>query len=356
MGMKIWQRYLFFSTLKFMLFFFFAIFLLYSLLDFSLHSSYFTDLKTIPFLEFVRFYFHHFVIRLDLFLPLSFLLAIIKVLSDMNTHHELVALQMSGLSFAKLNVPIFFIGLFATLLCYGNFEFFTPKALTFIQDFKTTYYSKEPKKDHNDVHVALLQDGSKLLYQTIDQEKKVLFDVFWLRSSQEILHCKILHFENSIPVGQFVDQFFFTSRGFMKKNSYKKCSLEEMKIATLEETDLKTPSENRSLSNLYNKLQEKTFSSQKEKPSLLSAFHHKLSMPLFSLLIFFALPPFCFRFSRNFHIFLLTAISLFVFISFYVLLHAVVILGENQVCSAPLAIWMPFLFAFFFFLFRFFRH
>jgi lipopolysaccharide export system permease protein len=354
--MKIWQRYLFFSTLKFMIFFFSTIFLLYSLLDFSLHSSYFSDLKNIGAFEFIKFYLHHFIIRLDLFLPLSFLLSIIKVLSDMNSHHELVALQMASLSFAKLNTPILLIGLFSTLLCYGNLEFFTPKALTFIQNFKTTHYAKETKNHQNDVHVALLHDGSKLVYQTIDQEKKTIFDVFWLRSSKEIIHAKFLHFDKEVPSGQFVDQFLFTSSGFMKKTSYKKCSFDSMKIATFEEDELALAAENRSISNIYNKLQEKVFVSQKEKASLFSSFHHKLSMPLFSLLIFFALPPFCFKFSRNFHIFLLTAISLFLFITFYVVLHAVVILAENQVCSAPLAIWMPFLLTFFFFLLRFFRY
>ena len=79
---KIWQRMLFFRALKFILFFLVSIYLIYVVIDLSAHSGrLFSSSGSLVSIFF--YYLHHFMARLDLFLPLSLLLATISLLSAM---------------------------------------------------------------------------------------------------------------------------------------------------------------------------------------------------------------------------------------------------------------------------------
>ncbi len=141
---KIWERKLFFNTLKLILFFLTAVFLIVIVIDFSIHGAKIFAHSSTAISLIIKYYMNLFFIQLNLFLALTFMLAIIKILSDMNIHHELTALRMAAISAKKLYRPFFILALFISILSYVNFQFFYQKALSFKATFKEEKL-KQPK-------------------------------------------------------------------------------------------------------------------------------------------------------------------------------------------------------------------
>src|SRR5581483_5803542 len=101
------------------------------------------------------------------------------------------------------------------------------------------------------------------------------------------------------------------------------------------------PIENRSLSELY-KLGFKEKSSSYAKTELRTQFFYKSIMPFLSLIVVFAVSPFCVFYARKIPIFFIYAMALFGYITFFTLMDASVILGENHIVSPFLAVFAPF--------------
>jgi lipopolysaccharide export system permease protein len=341
---KIWERMLFFRALKFILFFLTAIYLVYVIIDLSAHSgrlfSSSSSLSTV-----FLYYLHHFMARLDLFLPLSLLLATISLLTSMNLHHEIVSLRMSGISLGKLSFPLFILALLLSISTYLNYEFAAPASLRYIEGFKEKHLHHHSKQTPS-LKVALLKDGSKIVYQSFDAEKKELFDLFWIPSHSDLWHIKYLCL--SSMEGRFADHLVRKKSDllFEKKDSYEARYFPEISWPLDANEMLFTPKENRSLSSL---LQQKTFLSKADEAATYTHLYYKLIIPLTSPLIVLGLIPFCVRFSKNLQIFFLTALSLFAFFVFITLMDACTILGENQVLRALFALFpMPFFLYFLF--------
>ncbi len=215
--MSLWFRLLFFRISKTFFFLLFCIFSIFVAVDLSVNSvRFFSSGKTLV-EEIALYYLQNFAKHLELFFPLSFLMASMKVLLDLNSHRELVALQMAGLSKKKLLAPFFLFAAFLSIACYANSEWIAPDAQDAACKFKTAHMKKQKKKREH-VFNLTLEDGTELVYQKFDPLEKEFFDVFWLRAPDDVWHMKHLKIETAPPLGRFVDHLSRTEeKRFEKK-------------------------------------------------------------------------------------------------------------------------------------------
>ncbi|NGX29302.1 MAG: hypothetical protein K940chlam4_00133 [Candidatus Anoxychlamydiales bacterium] len=335
---KIWERKLFFNTLKLILFFLVAIFLIVIVIDFSIHGAkIFAHSKTSISLI-LKYYFNLFFIQLNLFLALTFLLAIIKVLSDMNIHHELTALRMAAISAKKLSRPFFIIAIFISIISFINFQYFYPKSLSFKDSFKEKYLKKTNYAKKMQPSVIYLEDGAKLVYQKYDQLQNKLFDAYFIKNSSDIWHAKYLTFNEKEAVGKYVDHLTRKDKNFEKIESYESYSFKDIEID--ENINMFEPFENRSITNLFKQNLSKNIC-LKEKNEILSYLNYKLAMPFVSLIIVLAIFPPLIAFSKNISIFFICTFALFGFIIFHTIMDSALILAENAARAPYIILWLP---------------
>jgi lipopolysaccharide export system permease protein len=326
--MKIWYRYLFFRLIKSFLFILASIFIVFVILDLATKGGKLFGPKFLPSYETFFFYCYQFSNYLHLFFPFSLILASIQVLLDLNAHHELTALQMGGISKKKLLSPFFILASILFFLSLANQQWVVPKALSAAEAYVKAYarHKKRPPREH--VHAITLSDGSEMVYQKFDEQKKELFDVFWIENLSTIWHMKF--FQVSPPVGRFVDCF---QRGTTQLEKIKSFDLLSFPQITLDESlafQPFIPYEQRTLTQLAFQ----AFKAKNERQPLLSHLLYKLIYSLLLFLSIMAIAPICFSFSRNKSSFQIVACTLFVFLACTMLLDGLLILGENQVLPA----------------------
>jgi lipopolysaccharide export system permease protein len=343
-GKAIWERYLLREILKVFTLFLGCFFFLYALLDYSVHMQDFIVDKRIQIPHIIVYYFFHFIKRADLLIPLALLVATLKVLFALNARGELIALQASGLPRKKIIRPFFLIGLLCALFNLVSSEFLLPASLNFLDRFRKEHFKHYRNKRKEPVHVLHLKDRSKIIYQATDQEKKLLRDVFWVRSVDEIWRMQSLSIDPENPIGFYVDHLSRNSDGnFEKVESFDEYRFAKFRWQPDPTGKGYTPLENRRLSELLRLLFQKTKTTAYEYPQVLTHFLFKITLPFLSLLVVAAGTPFCLRHSRNLSIFFTYAIALFGFIFFFALMDAAVILGENLVISPYFAILTPYM-------------
>lgn len=336
--MKIWIRYLLkrlFSTILFILA---CIFSIYVIVDLSVHSiRFFADGKANIF-HVLLYYIHSFSMRLDIFFSLAFLLSALKVLFDLTHHSELIALQMAGLSKRRLTQPLFILAATLSLLSYANAQWLAPDALESIGSFRNEHAKRKKQAQREHVHAVTLDDGTEVVYQGFDPRKKVLFDVYWICSTDEIWHIKTLELNHSPLIGHFVDRLVRNDRGqIVVAESFIDQPLPHMPLEASAALMKFVPFENRPIGTLF--LQ--SFSKCADLEMIRAHLHYKLCLPLLPILIAFALPPILLRFSRHTPTFLIAACSLFAFVALLTVLDGMLILSENHVLSPLVAIWTP---------------
>ncbi len=332
---KIWERKIFFNTVKLTLLFLVAIFLIVIVIDLSIHGAKIFAHRATTISLIIKYYFNLFFIQLNLFLTLTFLLAIIKVLSDMNIHHELTALRMAAISAKKLSRPFFIIAFFISIISLLNFEYFYPKSISFKDNFKEKYLKKTKKMQPN---IIYLEDGAKLVYQKYDQAQNKLFDVYFIKNSSDIWHAKYLIFNKNEVIGKYVDNLNRKDKIFEKTKSFQTYIFKDIKLN--EKTNMFEPLENRSITTLFKQSSSKNIC-QKEKNENLSYLNFKLAMPLVSFLIVLAVFPPLITFSKNISIFFISAFALFGFIIFYTIMDSALILAQSATKVPYLILWLP---------------
>jgi lipopolysaccharide export system permease protein len=353
---SIWQRYLFREILKVFFLFLGCFFFLYSLMDYSLHMQDFLVDKQIHLTHLFIYYFYQFIKRADLLIPLALLIATLKVLFSFNARGELVALQASGLSSKKILRPFFLLALFCTLFNALSMEFLLPSSLNFLDRFRESHFKHMSSGRKEPIHVIHLKDRSKIVYQKEDQEKQLYFDVFWIRTADDIWRMKYLSTNPDQPMGYFVDHIICSPEGsFEKTASFEQMAFPSFRLQPDPTGKGYIPIENRKPSELFRMLAHKRATTAFEYPQALTHLLHKCMMPLLSFLVIIAAAPFCFRHSRSLPVFFTYAIALFAFIAFTAYLDSALILGETQVLSAYNAILLPFALCFAGFGWKFFK-
>jgi lipopolysaccharide export system permease protein len=286
-----------------------------------------------------------FIKRAELLIPLAVLIASIKQLLCMLGSGELVALQASGISLKKIARPFLLLCGLCTLFSYSSFEYFLPSSLNFLDRFRETHFKHAHRGSRTEpVHALYLKDGSRIIYQAEDREKNQFFDVFWIRSSDDIWRMQTLSCDPNRPLGTFVDHIQRDQRGnLIKTESFETHTFPLFK----RQPDLAgkgyVPIENRKISELTHLLTGSKRATAVERPQILSHLLFKLVMPLFPFLSVIAIFPYCVRYSRMIPAFLIYALAIFCFIAFSTLIDAGVILGENNIISPFAAILGPFL-------------
>lgn len=344
--MKIWEKYLYKQLLGCFLFFLSCFLLLYALVDFSTHTQDFFFQKKLIVSKVIAYYLHQFLKRLPLLLPLALLVSTIRVLSALQTHRELVALQVCGIRIRKICAPFFYLAFLCSAMSYANEEFLTPATLQL-----SSTSQKEEKKDplqknsKRQFTILVLNDTSKLIYQKIDKDRKNFFDVYWIRSFNDIWKMKYLSTNPETPIGLFVDHITRNEKGNLEKQE----SFDQILFPSLH-WDIHLLNKKQT-SVRYQKISE-LFSSLRETSSKNLSFHakgemkthlaYKLLMPLLPFLVLLGVIPPCIKYSRSFSPFLLYALSLFAFIVFSTGINALVILGENQVFPPFATLLLPF--------------
>ena len=334
--MKLWCRYLLRHLLATFFFFLFCCLAIYLILDLSIHGVRFFSKETTSLSAIAYFYLCTFSLYLPYFLPITYLLASLKVLLDLNAHQELVALQLAGLSKKTLLIPFFAFAGGLSLLLYANNQWMIPHAHQTAATFRTEHSQKKshPKRDH--VYHLALDDHSELIYQRFDEANNELFDVFWVRTPHDIWYMKYLQI--ALQEGRYVDHLQRNNLGiFEKTESFAHFTFPQIHWDRNTALERFIPFEERPLSTLF--IQACT--TQTAHPHLLTHLHYKMALPLLPLFILIGISPVALRFGRARPTFLIVAISLFACIGFMVLLDGMVILGENQVFPAALSMWGP---------------
>ena len=331
--MQLWQKHFILKLLKTFLLFFSFLFAIYVIVDLSAHGVRFFSKATL--LEIALFYLHSLSSLLDLFLTLTFLLAVLRVLIDLNSHGELVALQMAGISKKRLLFPFFAFAFFLASASYANGEWIAPRAGQFSSGFKTAYKAKKRAKPAK-LHTISLEDKTELIAREIDLNERALFDVYWIRSQDDIWHMKSLNLDTL--EGKFVNHLVRTKVNLFGKSE----SFEALRFTDLpwkEESlfDRFIPYENRPISTLI----KQALSRRGDARIVFSHLYHKLLSPLIPFLVLIALAPIAMHYSRNKPIFLITALSIFALIAFKTIIDGMLILGENLVLPSYIALFSP---------------
>jgi len=349
-----WEKYFLKETLKIFVFFLLGFYSLYVLIDYSTHAASFKHYH-FSVLDIIKFYAFEFVTRIDVLVPFALLIACIKTLCSLNVHNELVALMASGIRLRRLLLPFLTLGLIFTALIYLNFEILQPMAYKYNTQLDHSR-AKAKQKKHVSIQQLTLEDGSSIIYRSYEADTGNFFDVFWIRSADDIYRIRHLFPHHSSPLGKGIDHFERNLEGLLVlSESFNEKTFPGMRFNKDKLLESVTLPEAQSLSEIQSKLPQNRENLSEKESSLLTTYYRKLAMPWLCLLAVLAPAPFCIRFSRTLPVFFIYALSIFGLVTFYLVMDAAVVLGERQMVHPAKAVWIPFGAFFAFFGYRFAR-
>ncbi len=341
--MKIWQRYLIKQFLLVFLALIIAFYGLYTCIDYSINAKDFAK-GSYSAWDLIYYYSQQFSKRAAIFIPLALLLANIRVLSKLNTEHELLALSMGGLSPIRLISPFIMIAFLAYFSLLANFEYFIPSSLQKLQEFEDKNFN-DKKRTSNSVKSLRLKDNSTLFYLAYNSASQEFLDLYWLKNTQEIFHIEALSLFTQPPQARNVAR--------IKKNPQGNYFLDEMSSLSffpeikVDQTTLANaiiPYEQLAISKLWKKTTLEKNLRLAEKAELLSHFHFRLALPLACFFCILIPAPYCMTYSRQVPTFLIYCLSLFGLISFFTFMNTALIFAQNNLVHPALIIWFTPLF------------
>jgi lipopolysaccharide export system permease protein len=338
------------------LLFLFGFYALYVLIDYSNHAGSFKH-HHFSAMDIARFYGFEFITRMDVLVPFAILIAFIKTVSTCNANNELVALMASGIPLKRLMRPFIAFAVLCIVLIYFNTEVLQPYAVRNHNQLEESRAKKKQRKyKHAIIQQIALKDGSSIVFQRYDTASQRFYDAYWIRNIDDIYRIKHLSPYTPSPLGEFVEHLQRNKAGeLLLTESLPKKTFENMhfdKKALLQTVSM--PSE-LSITALKEKLPKPGHIHNGKEAQILTQYYYKLAFPWLCLLAVIAPAPFCTRFSRTMPLFFIYAACIFALVAFYIILDAAVILGERQVVSPEVAIWLPFAIIFTLFGYRFSR-
>lgn len=350
----IWERYFLRETAKTFALVLFGFYTLYALIDYSNHASSFKHYH-FTVLDVLKFYAYEFFTRMDVLIPFAILIACVRTLCSLNTHNELVALMASGITMRRLLCPFIAFGIFFTFVTYIDIEFLQPMAAKYNTQLDHSR-AKAKQKKHLPIQKLLLEDGSSLIYQSYDSAAQSFFDVYWVRSIDDIYRIKYLFPYAETPKGEHVEHLQRNAEGVMvPTDSHVEIGFRDMHFDKEKLLDSVLLPDSQSLSALKEQLPTHQEKLNEKEARLVTTYYYKWAIPWLCLLAVLAPAPFCVRFSRTLPVFFIYALSIFGLVSFYLVMDAATVLGERQMVAPFLAIWVPFTTFFAFFGWRFLR-
>lgn len=268
--------------------------------------------------------------RLELLLPLCFLIATTTTLGSMQKGGEIMAFEVSGISKNQLCLPFFTVSLIACLLIYLNHQFILPR---------TTPWLLQERKERalegasSSFEVRFLDDGSRIVY-TKNQEK--LCDLYWIKNHGEIWHCHHLSFKSDRPIGHYVDHLQKNEHGeFQKIASYHTFALPPSFAKAKPKVENKG---SLSIGTLFSLMTQRNFSLASDRGFVHSLFCYKMMSPWLSPMVVTAILPYLLPYRKRrklTHLYLFGTLSFFLF---HTLIKASIILAEHYVVSPILTI------------------
>jgi lipopolysaccharide export system permease protein len=351
-----WERYFYSELIKLSMLFISCIFFLYFLIDYSSNGNQYTS-NGCGIFTLTTYYLLVFLKHIDILLPFALLLATIKTLCMLNSNNEIVAMLASGVRLRRLLRPFAVVGMTAVVLMYINFELLIPSTLYKVKLIESAHEGENPRKNGStSLQSFTLYDGSFVLYQNYDSLKEHFFDVFWIRSLDEIFRIKYLYPDPNFTVGRFVDHFVRSDSGQLERlDSQETQMLSEMNFDDELLFQTLRLAEDLSISQLWSRLPENHAKPNDKEAQALTWFYLRLLTPWLCFFSVVAPAPFCIRFTRQLRPFLIYAMSIFVMIGIHSVISASTVLSQSQVISPAIAILTPVSCIFAYFLYKFLR-
>lgn len=344
MLIKIWERYFLWETLKTSLFFIFCFYALYALVDYASHTGNYHGIH-FPWHEVVFYYLYEFSTRLEVLLPFALLLGTVRTLCSLNVHHELIALQSCGMSLQRLMCPLIGLGLLSTGLLYLNMEYVAPTALQRLSAIHDTRSEKKVKLNRKiSAQHLVLNDGSRLIFQNYNPTEGLFFDVYWIKSIDDIVRMQYLtpNF-GGVATGYLVDHIKRdANHQLVVVDSKQEEGFSGLQFNQTKLREKATSADELALSDLWDKLSVSSPAASEKEAQVVAAFYQKMILPWFCLLAVLGPAPFCLRVTRNLPIFFIYAGSIFALVSLYLIIDAAALLSKRQVLPAVWAVTIPF--------------
>ena len=351
---KIWERYFIKQIVSIFLLFIVCFYGLYVLIDYSSRGNSYRSFH-FSYLDLAKYYLYLFLQRLDILIPFAFLIACVRTLCLLNSRNELIALMASGIKLKTLLRPFLACALLLTTLLYINNEFLLPYAWKSLRQLEDSHFEeKNLSEEYKQVQHILLNDNKHSSLYSYDSTREIFHDVYWIRSLDDIYYIKKLSPYREQPLGEFVSHFLRDkSNKLLLKDSWKSHLFPEIRFnqEAISES-LALPNE-QSLTNLWKKLPARGKELTDRDAQVLTSFYYKLAMPWLCLLVFIAPAPFCLKFSRQMHVFMIYICSMFGTVAFYLIVNTGLVMGESQVIPPAYAVGVPFAAFFIFFGWRF---
>ncbi|MEI8300115.1 MAG: LptF/LptG family permease [Chlamydiota bacterium] len=342
----VWKRYLFSEILKVITLFTISFYLFYILIDYSLHANHFAKIHTFRYVDIFYYYFYLIIKRLDIVLPLALVIALNKVLLKLNQNNELISLTVAGLNPKRILMPFFIIASVISMLIFLNFECCIPRSLDYLENFENQYFKKKSLKNYakRSAYSLALPNGNQLIFACYHDKDQIFEDVFYLCDKNEVWKMKTLSLQTNQPEGCFVDHLVKDSKNLLiQKASYEKKVFPNLVVDFSIRKKTTLPFEHQSLSSLYSLIKTNNSLYQTHASKIKTQLYMKLFTPFISFLAILAISPFCMIFSRRLPILLLYGMSIFGLITFFMILDAAVILGENNYFPPLIAVATPFI-------------
>jgi len=317
-----------------------ACYFLYVLIDCSSNPKLFQS-SSLHLWDILLYYFYQFSQHAEILIPIALLLSALKVILTANVQREILALLAAGLSLKKITRPFLLFALLIMSLCYLNYEFLQPTIYLKLAEFEKIHLDKQLPSDHGIVHPLTLEDHSLLIYNYFDPIQNQIHDLFWQKSTKDIYKIRQLDLTKRPPTGYQIDHLVRKNSKLTLVKHYDSLPFHAM-ILPKDLTSLFRPAKWQSLSGLAQLIPlHDLFNLNDKQASITTFFLYKLTMPLVVLLVVVA--PLCYlmRYSRKVSPFLIYGLSLFFYITFFTMLKASVILGENQILHPLVAICVP---------------
>ncbi len=348
--MLLWERYCFKEWIKVFGLFIFCFYFLYVLVDISAHTKIFQQ-EGIHFTHIISYYFMQFSKLAEILIPFGFLISFIKVVLSMNVRNETVALLVGGIPVKRLLRPFFIAALLCMSALYLNFQFFYPLSSDRLNQFEERFFKDQSKEKKNPkVSQIFLKDGSVFIYRQYEPSIKAFYDVYWIRSFQDLYRIQWVFPYEKVPVGMAIDHLVRSpSDELHRVASFDSYAFPEMTFEGNTLYEASHPAKEQSLLHLFRTLCTKEKNKNKlsdKEGQIATQFFYKALLPSVCLLALFAPASFLFRFSRSVPVFMIYTISLFGLIAFFTLVNASVILAESQILPPGVVLLAPFGLAF----------
>lgn len=341
----LWWRYFFFNFLKTTFLFVALSYALFIIVDIANHLKIIFD-KESPISLWGAYYGIMFIRRIEVILPFSAGISATIIMVRAIHDTVLIPLMSSGLSLKRFLSPFLTGALFMTLLLLANHQWIYPRAIRMHTAIIETEFGREkPKEKEHRLGVIMLDNGERLFFNRHKEKEKLLVDLFWFISENEIYHIEELFystdetppraigidlFQRSDPNGIFQK----TSRYPMKTLPSLHLSEYQIEIATLTAKEL-------SLSELFFLYNAYGSSKTERATEATIALYSKLLFPLFPIFAVLFAAIFSLRFDRKQTLTLpLLSIIVTIFVS-HIILQATNILARSPFAPTTIVLLLP---------------